>query len=113
MSMFEEKVNEAIEAAKGLNVNVDADLLSKVAAGLGPSIYNADAALVSSSDKEELDRVKENFLKKKLGCTDEQAMDDAIQHAINTFGSGNRNKLRILFYYICVDKLGKSSVYSD
>jgi len=113
MSMLKEKVNEAIEAAKGLGVNVDADLLSKIAAGLGPSIYNADAALVSSSDKEELDRVKENFLKKKLGCTDEQAMDDAIQHAISIFGSGNRNKLRILFYYICVDKLGKSSVYSD
>ncbi|MEP7196451.1 MAG: DUF2853 family protein [Saprospiraceae bacterium] len=111
MSEFDEKVNEALAAAKTLGIEVDSVLLSKVAKGLGPSIYKADASLVSSSDTEELDRVKTNFLKGKLGCTNEADMDAAITHAINTFGSSNRNKLRILFYYLCVVKLDKSSVY--
>ncbi len=111
MNQFEDKVNEVLDAARGLGIAVQEELLTKVAKGLGPSIYNADSSLVSSSDPEELNRVKENFLKGKLGCTNEQEMDEAIQYAIDIFGSGNRNKYRILFYYLCVEKLGKASAY--
>lgn len=113
MSQFDDKVNEALEAAASLGVNVDADLLTKVAKGLGPSIYNLDASLVSSSDQEELNRVKSSFLSGKLGCSDDAEMNAAMDHAIAVFGSGNRNKLRILFYYLCVENLGKASVYQD
>jgi hypothetical protein len=112
MSQFEEKLSEAMEAANVLGIPVDEDLLSKIAKGLGPALYNSDASLVSSSDQAELDRVKENFLRGKLGCANESEMDQAIQYAIDTLGAGNRNKLRTLFYYLCVDKLNKASVYN-
>ena len=40
----------------------DMDLLTKVTIGCGPSIYNADAQTVASSQQSELELVKENFL---------------------------------------------------
>jgi len=48
-----------------LNVEPDMDLLSKVTHGLGPAIYNRDAATVSGSSESELETVKQNFLIKK------------------------------------------------
>lgn len=110
MSKLDEKVNEAIEAARGIGVKVNADLMTKVAKGLGPSIYRADASLVSTSDKEELARVKKNFLVGKLGSHDDAKNDAAIAYASKAFGS-SRRKYRILFYTLCVEHLGKSSVY--
>lgn len=111
MSQFEEKVQDMLSEATQLGWSVNEDLLTKVAKGLGPSIYNADASLVSSSDSEELSRVKENFLKGKLGCTNESEMDAAIDAVIEAFGPSNRNKHRILFYYLLVEKLGKQGAY--
>ena len=46
--------------------NPDMDLLTKVAIGLGPAIYNLDASKVSGSDEKELETVKNNFLIKKF-----------------------------------------------
>jgi len=56
--------------------NPDMDFLTKVTIGCGPSIYNADAATVSGSDKSELETVKKNFLIKKLGLSDGPKLDD-------------------------------------
>ena len=89
----------------------DKELLRKVAKGLGPSIYNEDAARVSISDKEETDRVKKNFLIKKLGLEDSEALDEAIAEVGEWFGSSNRNKFRAMFYYKLVLKFDKASVY--
>ncbi len=112
MSQFDDKMNDYLGSAKELGVKVNQDLLTKVAKGLGPSIYNNDSAMVSSSDKEELNHVKENFLKKKLGLTDDAAMDAAIEKVVNIFGSSNRSKYRALFYYLLVVEFGKESVYN-
>lgn len=98
--------------AKKLGVSIDSELLKKVAKGLGPSIYNADSTKVASSDKAELNRVKENFLKKKLGIEDEELANKLIQQAIDTFGSKNPNKHRALFYYLLVINAGKESLYA-
>lgn len=110
MSKFDEKVKDALDTAKTLGIKVNASLLEKVAKGLGPSIYRADASLVSTSDKTELERVKKSFLVGKLGSKDDKKNDAAISHAAKSFGS-SRKKLRIIFYTLCVEYLGKSSVY--
>lgn len=112
MSQFEEKVSEMLSEATKLGWTVNEDLLTKIAKGLGPSIYNTDSSLVSSSDQAELDRVKQNFLIGKLGCAEDESLDQAIDEVVNAFGSSNRNKHRILFYYQLVVKLGKESVYN-
>ena len=49
-------------------VQPDMALLTKVTIGCGPAIYDNDAQTVAASDAAELDRIKANFLIKKLGC---------------------------------------------
>ncbi|MCC6817084.1 MAG: DUF2853 family protein [Saprospiraceae bacterium] len=110
MSKFEEKVNESLDAAKTLGIKVDSSLLTKVAKALGPSIYKVDSALVASSDKTEIERLKKNFLEGKLGSSDDSKNNAAIAHATKAFGS-SRKKYRILFYTLCVEFLGKSGIY--
>lgn len=105
MSKFDEKMALYEKAAPG----ADSDLLRKVAKGLGPSIYLKDASLVSCSDQSELDRVKTNFLTKKLGISDDAAMDAAIKAVCEDYNE--RMKHRAVFYYKLVKNLGKESIY--
>ncbi len=92
-------------------VNPDMDLLTKVTVGLGPSIYNADAATVSGSDESELNTVKNNFLIKKLGLSDGADLDKAIDAVMETYGKSNRNKYRAVVYYLLTKHFKKESVY--
>ncbi|GGI57808.1 DUF2853 family protein [Winogradskyella haliclonae] len=92
-------------------MNPDMDLLTKVTVGLGPSIYNADAATVSGSDEKELATVKNNFLIKKLGLSDSADLDKAIDSVIETYGRSNRNKYRAVIYYMLTKHFNKESVY--
>jgi len=92
-------------------VKADMDLLTKVTIGCGPSIYNADAATVSGSDESELATVKNNFIKKKLGVSNEAEADKALDAVIEQYGKSNRNKYRAVVYYLLTKKLNKESVY--
>lgn len=114
MSKLDEKVDLYYEAmTKDLKQKkVDKDLLKKISKGLGPNIYKVDASKVSASDKDELDRLKKNFLIKKLGLEDGPDLDKAIKKVIDTFGSSNRNKYRAVFYYLLVKHFKKESVYA-
>ena len=89
----------------------DMDLLTKVTIGCGPSIYNADASTVASSDPEELERIKKNFLMKKLGVGDGPQLDEAIDSVITTYGKSNRNKYRAVVYYMLAMHFKKEAVY--
>ena len=89
----------------------DMDLLTKVTIGCGPSIYNADASTVASSQKSELETVKESFLIKKLGLKDSPDLMAAIEKAIETYGKSERNKYRAVIYYMLTKHFGKESVY--
>ena len=92
-------------------VDADTDLLEKVVAGLGPSVYDADAELVSASDESEMERVKDNFLVGKLGLADSPDLMAAITSVTDRYGSGNRNKYRAVVYYMLTKHFGKESVY--
>ena len=87
------------------------DLLTKVTVGLGPSIYNADSSTVSGSDDSELATVKNNYLIKKLGLSDNDDLDVAIASVMNTYGQSNRNKYRAVVYYLLCTHFNKASVY--
>ena len=102
-----------MNALDKMGVKADENLLKAVAKSLGPVIYNADASLVSTSDKTELDRVKENYLIKKLGLADGPELDAAIKAVAEQFGSANRDKHRAVFYYLLAVKFGKESIYAD
>lgn len=107
MAKYTTSLNEKIGVS-----SIDQDLLTKVAKGLGPSIYNADSSKVSCGDQAELDRVKNNYLIKKLGMADGPELDAAIKEVCEAFGSSNPSKYRAVFYYLLAQKFGKQSVYS-
>ena len=111
MSKFEECMDTYKAEFKKLGVSYNEDLLTKVAKGCGPSIYNKDASTVAGSDAKELETVKNNFLIGKLGLSEKDDLDGAIAKVVDTFGSSNRNKYRAMFYYMLTKEFGKESAY--
>ncbi len=113
MSKFVEKVDSYYEnLTTKLGVKgVDKDLLTKVTKGVGPNIYKADASKVSSTDEDEMGRVKNNFLIKKLGLKDGKKLDDAMAKVVDIMGSSNKSKYRAVFYYLLVKELGQEKAY--
>ncbi len=89
----------------------DMDLLTKVTIGCGPAIYNKDARTIASSQPEELDTVRKNFLVQKLGLTDGPELMEAVNAVLETYGKGERNKYRAVVYYMLTRHFGKESVY--
>ncbi|SHG40151.1 Protein of unknown function [Flavobacterium segetis] len=113
MSAREELITKyAADLKDKCGVNPDMDLLTKVTIGCGPSIYNDDAATVAGSQKAELDTVKNSFLIKKLGLDDSPALDIAIDAIMEKYGRSNKNKYRVVIYYLLTVHFNKESVYS-
>lgn len=112
MSKREELIAKyAADLKDKCGVKPDMDLLTKVTIGCGPSIYNADAATVSSTDPKELATVKNNFLIKKLALKDSPDLDKAIDAVMEKYGKSNRNKYRAVVYYLLTKHFKKESVY--
>ena len=112
MSKRDELITKyAADLKEKCGVTADLDLLTKVTIGCGPSIYNADSSTVSSTDQAELDRVKQNFLIKKLGLKDSPELDKGIEAVIEQYGKSNRQKHRAVVYYLLTKHFKKESVY--
>jgi Protein of unknown function (DUF2853) len=92
-------------------VTPDMALLTKVTIGCGPAIYDNDAQTVAASDSAELERIKSNFLVKKLGLKDGPALSEGINAAVDTYGKSERNKFRAVFYYLLVKHFGREAAY--
>ncbi len=114
MSKLDEKVGQYLDdlRSKVGESNPDVDLLRKIAKSLGPSIYNADAETVSSSSKSEVETVKKNFVMKKLGINDESRVNEAVNQVLEKYGKSNRNKYRVVVYYLLTKHFGKESLYN-
>lgn len=105
-------VKYAADLKDKCGVTPNMDLLTKVTIGCGPAIYNADSATVSGSDNKELATVKNNFLIKKLGLSDSADLDKAIDAVIEKYGRSNKNKYRVVVYYLLAVHFKKESVYN-
>ena len=113
MSKRDEKITAMIAEAKKLNLSISDDLISKVAIGLGPVLYNKDTATVACGQPAELETVKKNFLIKKLSLTNDDAeLDAAIKEVCEQLGSSNRSKYRVHFYALLAMKFNKTSIYA-
>jgi len=102
----------AADLKEKCGVNADMDLLTKVTIGCGPSIYNRDSSTVSSSDDKELATVKNNFLIKKLGLSESDDLDGAIDAVMEKYGKSTKAKHRAVVYYLLTKHFGKESVYA-
>ncbi|MUP46896.1 DUF2853 family protein [Gramella sp. BOM4] len=113
MSKLDEKVGKYLDDLKSKvgESSPDVDLLRKIAESMGPSIYNSDAETVSSSSESEVETVKKNFVMKKLGITDESKANEAVNQVLEKYGKSNRNKYRVVIYYLLTKHFGKESQF--
>ena len=112
MGARDDKIAKYIDENKKLGLGLSDDLITQVTTGLGPSIYRKDSETVSCSDQSELDRIKQNYLIKKLGCKMSPKLDEAIKDVCEKMGSANRNKYRALFYALLASRFEKEGVYA-
>ncbi|WP_341728558.1 DUF2853 family protein [Brooklawnia sp.] len=68
-----------------------------------------DSAVVSYSDSEELERIKKNFLVRKLGLTDTDDLDGGLE-AVGAKMKGVHRKNRLTVYYLLAEHFGKLDV---
>ena len=114
MSKLDEKIALYQAEAKKLNLGLSDEYIANIAKSLGPAIYRADTEIVACGDKSELDRIRNNYLKKKLGLEDKsnQELDEMIQKVCVKLGTSNRRKFRALFYGLLAIEAGKEDIYS-
>ena len=111
MSQLTEKIDLYNAEFTKLGIDIDPNLVQAVTKKMGPVIYNEDSSRVSCSDPEELARVKNNFLIKKLGMEDTPALDAAIGKVCDQLGKSNRNKFRAMFYTLLLVKFDHVTNY--
>lgn len=69
----------------------------------------SDTKYVACSDQAELERIRENFLKKKLGLASGD-LDGAIKAICETM-KADRTKSRLTFYYLLAEHFKKLDVF--
>ena len=70
-----------------------------------------DSAYVAFSDKDEVETVKTNFLQKKLGLAESDAVLDAALDEVKETMKADRTKSRITVYYLLAEKFGKLGLF--
>ncbi|MBB34724.1 MAG: hypothetical protein CME88_03705 [Hirschia sp.] len=96
-----------IESVRKYAPNASEACVGKIVRHLGIALQSRDASLVSATDKIELERVREKWLKRKLALEgDDASLDVAIDEICETM-KGDRNKCRVVFYYLLAEKFGK------
>jgi hypothetical protein len=112
MNQFEERLEQYKTMATKLNLGISDDLLYRVTKSLGPSIYDLDTEVIACSQKDELEALKKNFIKKQLEVTaDDETIDKAIDEVCEEMGRSNSVKFRALFYILLTRKFNKESFY--
>ncbi len=112
MGRLEDIITKYQAENENLVLGIEPALLAKVAKSLGPTIYSDDACRVSSSDNNEIETVKKNYLIGKLGLSDSDDLDSAIRDVMSKLGSANKNKYRALVYAMLCEKFSKQDIYS-
>lgn len=98
---------EYVADIKLYQANVDEKALAGIVKHLGIALKSKDAGLISCASKDERDRVRESWLKKKLGLVDDDLkLDQAIADVCAQM-KGDAKKPRVTFYYLLAAKFGK------
>lgn len=93
--------------------NADDKVIAGIVRYCGIALQKRDSALVSFSDREEVNRVRENFLKRKLGLTGSDAELDSAITAVGDRMKGDRSKNRVTVYYLLAEHFGKLSAFAS
>lgn len=93
--------------------NANKDAVAGIARYCGISLQKRDSSLVSLGDKQEVARVRENFLKKKLGLTEPDAELDKAIVSVGGRMKADRTKNRVTVYYLLAEHLGKLPMFTN
>ena len=91
--------------------NPDAKAIAGIVRYCGIALQSRDASLVSFTDKKELARVRDNFLKRKLGLNDADTDLDKAIAGVGEKMKGDRMKNRVTVYYLLAEHFGKLAAF--
>ncbi len=98
--MSKEYVDDVARYASNVNENAVAGIVKH----LGIALRSKDASLVSCSSKDELSRVRDSWLKKKLYRSEDDKKLDAVINEICETMKADKRKNRVTFYYLLAEK---------
>jgi outer membrane protein OmpA-like peptidoglycan-associated protein len=91
--------------------DADENVVKAIVRYCGIALQKVDSSLVSFSDSKETDRVRENFLKKKLGLTHSDADLDAAIASVGERMKADRTKNRVTVYYLLAEHFGSLGIF--
>ncbi|OYR13636.1 DUF2853 family protein [Brucella grignonensis] len=99
-------MSEYLADVRRYDAGADEAVVGKIVKHLGIALRNRDSSLVSATDPEELKRVRDSWVAKKLGVADAAKAEEVVNHVAEVM-KGDRNKQRVTFYYLVAKQLGK------
>ncbi len=96
---------------KKYTASVDEAAVGGIVRHLGIALRSKDASLVAATDPEELKRVREGFMKKKLALTGSDAELDKKLGEVMTAMKGVREKSRVTVCYLLAEKTGNLGLF--
>jgi hypothetical protein len=97
---------------KKYSTSVNEAALAGLAKTYALVLSRADSRWVAASDKKELGRVRDNFLKKKLGLKGDDAALDASIASVAAKLKGDSTKSRLTFYYLLAEHHKKLDLFA-
>ena len=104
-------VDWAVDVLK-YNTKADRKAIEGIVRHCGIALRSRDSALVAFSDPDELKRVRESYLKRKLGLT---LPDSELIKAIASVGErmkADHTKNRVTVYYLLAEHFGKLAEFT-
>jgi hypothetical protein len=91
--------------------NPDEAAIKGIVKHCGIALQSKDASFVACTDRTERDRVRDSFLKKKLALSGSDVeLDKAVMDVCQKMHA-DRDKSRVTFYYLLVEKYGKLAAF--
>lgn len=94
-------------------IEPDMDLLEQVTLACGPLIYDADAALVAGTDRAERERIRWNYLMRRLALDDGPELTEAIDTVLDIYGPDEPRKYRAVVYYMLMKHFGCEETFRN
>ncbi len=91
--------------------DADDGVIAAIVRYCGIALRSRDASLVSFTDPEETDRVRENYCKKKLALTEPDGVIDSAIAAVGARMAGDTTRNRVTVYYLLAEHFGKLGLF--
>jgi outer membrane protein OmpA-like peptidoglycan-associated protein len=91
--------------------DADENVVGAIVKYLGIALRNRDSSLVAFADPEEVGRVREKWLRKKLGLTDPDSVLNEGLDWVKGLMSADRTKNRVTVYYLLAHYFGKLDLF--